>query len=86
MTEAFVRKCPFCSGDMLRSKMPGHIVFTPPWSGIFKGGKIRAYPWACMGCGVVLHYVESLPVLSAEYREQGAGAAAVSSAATPLKS
>jgi hypothetical protein len=86
MAEAFVRKCPFCQGDMLRSKQPGHLVFTPPWSGMFSLAtlKNRAYPWACMGCGVVLYYLENLPALSSDYKESLARA--VQGAATPLKS
>ena len=85
MTEAFVRRCPFCSGDMLRSKSPARLVYTPPWGGVLRGPKISAYPWACMSCGVILYYVQSLPALAAEYREKQAAQPAPT-APTPLKS
>ena len=94
MGKFFVRKCPFCSGDMLRAKPSWHVVYTPPWSGPFKiaGPRNRAYPWACMGCGVVLLYLDKVQVLAAEYsrtekgRAELAGAVSNSTSREPLKS
>lgn len=72
MAELLVRKCPHCGGEMIKSNKSWHLAFMPPWSGLlsFGGVKNRAYPWACMGCGVVLLYLENLPVLTADYRRQ----------------
>jgi hypothetical protein len=77
MSEMIVRKCPLCGGEMIKSNKSWHLVFMPPWSGLlsFAGARNRAYPWACMGCGVVLLYLESLPVLTADYRKNKAGKA-----------
>jgi hypothetical protein len=33
---------------------------------LFDWGNERVFPWACMGCGVVLLYLERLPVLTEE--------------------
>ena len=76
MSEIVVRKCPLCGGEMIKSGRNWHLVFMPPWLGLltFSGVRNRAYPWACMGCGVVLMYLDNLPVLAAEYRNRGAKA------------
>jgi len=57
---------------MIKSNKSWHLVYMPPWTGLlsFSGARNRAYPWACMGCGVVLLYMENLPALTAEYRKQ----------------
>jgi hypothetical protein len=68
---------------MLRSRQASPLVFAFPWSGLFSRSRNRAYPWACMSCGVVLFYLENLPALSAEFRERQAQVAKASAA--PLK-
>jgi hypothetical protein len=70
MAESIVRKCPFCSGDMLKGKPTWHLVYTPPWTSILSLAvpKNKAYPWACLSCGVVLLYLDSVPLLAAEYK------------------
>jgi hypothetical protein len=74
MADTFLRKCPFCAGDMVRSKesSAASINFVPPWTGMFSlsGMKHRAYPWACMGCGVVLFYLDNLPVVASSFKER----------------
>ncbi|HEY7369523.1 MAG TPA: hypothetical protein VIA29_06515, partial [Thermoanaerobaculia bacterium] len=72
----FQRKCPFCGGDMLRSRSHNygytHYFWQKPWRRSFFGfGAERVYPWACMGCGVVLLYLARLPAIAAEYRTAG---------------
>ena len=37
-------------------------------AGLFAWGAERVYPWACMGCGVVLFYLDRLPAVAEEYR------------------
>jgi predicted RNA-binding Zn-ribbon protein involved in translation (DUF1610 family) len=71
MSDVVVRKCPLCGGEMIKSNKSWHLVFMPPWAGYFSfsGLRNRAYPWACMGCGVVLMYLDNLPVLAADYRK-----------------
>ena len=89
MGKFFVRKCPFCSGDMLRSKPSWHVVYTPPWSGLLKIAtpRNRAFPWACMSCGVVLFYLDKVQVLSAEYkRNEQMSSVPSATAQEPLKS
>lgn len=40
-----------------------------PWRrSLFSMGAERVFPWACMGCGVVLFYLDRLPVVAEEYR------------------
>jgi hypothetical protein len=57
---------------MVRSKPTWHVVYTPPWSGLLKiaAPRNRAFPWACMTCGVVLLYLDKVQVLAAEYRRE----------------
>ena len=76
MSDIVVRKCPLCGGEMIKSGKSWHLVFMPPWTGLlsFSGARNRAYPWACMGCGVVLMYLDNLPVLAADYRNREAKA------------
>ena len=74
MIETFQRKCPFCGGDMLRSRSHKwgytHYFWQKPWGRTFFGfGAERVYPWACMGCGVVLFYLDRLPAVAEEYRD-----------------
>jgi len=71
MADVVVRKCPLCGGEMIKSNKSWHLVFMPPWSGLLSisGARNRAYPWACMGCGVVLMYLDNLPILAADYRK-----------------
>jgi hypothetical protein len=69
----FQRRCPFCGGDMLRSRSHNygytHYFWQKPWKRSFFGfGAERVYPWACMGCGVVLLYLDRLPAIAQEYR------------------
>ena len=74
---------------MLRSKPTWHVVYTPPWSGLLKiaAPRNRAFPWACMSCGVVLFYLDKVQVLSAEYkRNEQISAVAAATAQEPLKS
>jgi tetratricopeptide (TPR) repeat protein len=76
MIETFRRKCPFCGGDMLRSRSHKwgytHYFWQKPWGRTFFGfGAERVYPWACMGCGVVLFYLDRLPAVAEEYRDVG---------------
>ena len=63
------RKCPLCGGELVRSRTPTFRFWRSPWRRrLFGGHDERVFPWACMGCGVVLLYLERLPVLSEESR------------------
>ena len=69
----FQRRCPLCSGEMLRSRSPNSgytsYFWKKPWkTGVFQWGVERVYPWACMKCGVVLLYLDRLPAIAEEYR------------------
>jgi hypothetical protein len=69
----FERKCPLCSGSMIRSRSASSgytkYFWQKPWkSGFFQWSNVRVYPWACMGCGVVLLYLDRLPAVAEEYR------------------
>jgi hypothetical protein len=89
MSEAIPRRCPLCSGDMIPGRRTWHIVFTPPWAKIWGlGPRMRGYPWACTGCGVVLFYLDRTPVLAAEYKKSKSKIAETTAATstTPLKS
>jgi hypothetical protein len=73
MSTPFIRKCPFCGSDMLRSQTHQsgytHYFWQKPWKRSFLGlGAERVYPWACMGCGVVLFYLGRLPAVAEEFR------------------
>jgi hypothetical protein len=73
MSSTFQRNCPFCGGIMLRSRTAeyGHVQYfwQKPWKRTFLGlGAERVYPWACMGCGVVLFYLDRLPAIAEEFR------------------
>ena len=73
MSDAFHRKCPLCGGEMLRSRSntSGYTSYfwKKPWkTGIFSWGVEKVFPWACMGCGVVLFYLDRLPAVAEEYR------------------
>lgn len=59
------RKCPLCGGELVRSKSATFRFWRSPWKrGLFDLRGERVFPWACMGCGVVLLYLERLPVLT----------------------
>ncbi|HMA17837.1 MAG TPA: hypothetical protein VKS03_05305 [Thermoanaerobaculia bacterium] len=73
MSTPFIRKCPFCGADMLRSQTHQsgytHYFWQKPWKrSLFGLGAERVYPWACMGCGVVLFYLDRLPAIAEEFR------------------
>ena len=61
-----------------------------PWkTGFFQWGPERVFPWACMGCGVVLLYLDRLPSIVEEYktaREKGEKETSRQIATEPLKS
>ena len=84
MSELIVRKCPLCGGEMIKSNKSWHLVFAPPWSGLLSlsAGRNKAFPWACMGCGVVMMYLDNLPILAAEYRRKKDGQTQLGSVAT----
>jgi hypothetical protein len=72
-SDAFHRKCPLCGGEMLRSRSntSGYTSYfwKKPWkTGLFSWGVEKVFPWACMGCGVVLFYLDRLPAVAEEYR------------------
>src|SRR5450759_2932755 len=70
----YQRKCPLCNGGTLvrsRSSNSGYTFYfwKKPWKRWWLDmGVERVYPWACMGCGVVLLYLDRLPAVAAEYR------------------
>ena len=87
----FQRKCPLCAGDMLRSRSASSgytsYFWKKPWkSGFLQMGSERIYPWACMGCGVVLLYLERLPAVSKDYKRAREKETARQIAPEPLKS
>jgi hypothetical protein len=52
---------------MVRSRSASFHFWRWPWKRkLFEWATERVFPWACMGCGVVLLYLERLPVLSEE--------------------
>jgi len=86
----FQRKCPLCSGEMIRSQRPSGDFWKMPWKSSFlpMGGE-RIYPWACMSCGVVLLYLDRLPAIAEEYkqaRDKGEKEPSRQIAPEPLKS
>ncbi len=68
------RKCPLCNGGNLvrsRSSSAGYTFYfwKKPWKrNFFDTGVERVFPWACMGCGVVLLYLDRLPAVALDYR------------------
>ena len=69
MSSAFQRKCPLCGGDLIRSAHSIVSFWWKPWRRkLFDWGSERVYPWACMGCGVVLLYLDRLPAVAGEYK------------------
>ena len=81
MSDAFHRKCPLCGGEMLRSRShtSGYTSYfwKKPWKmGLFAWGVEKVFPWACMGCGVVLFYLDRLPAIVEEYRTSRSAARA----------
>ncbi len=87
----FQRKCPLCNGGMLvRSRSHssgGHAYFwKKPWKRkFFDFGIERVYPWACMGCGGGLLYLERLPAIAEEYRTAAEPLAAARGAPAPIQ-
>ena len=52
---------------MVRSRSATLRFWRSPWKRrLLALGEERIFPWACMGCGVVLLYLERLPVRSEE--------------------
>lgn len=54
-----------------RSASSGYTAYfwKRPWKrGFFDAGVEPVYPWACMGCGVVLLYLDRLPAVAEEFR------------------
>jgi hypothetical protein len=67
---AFQRKCPLCGGDLIRSSGATLSFWRKPWGRkLFDWGNNRVFPWACMGCGVVLLYLDQLPAVADEYKK-----------------
>ena len=57
-----------------RSATSGYTTYfwKKPWkTRFFDLGTERIYPWACMGCGVVLLYLDRLPAIAEEYKRAG---------------
>jgi hypothetical protein len=74
-----------------RSSSSGYTSYfwKKPWrTGLFAWGVEKVYPWACMGCGVVLLYLDRLPAIAEEYRSAREGSKEPSRAIepAPLKS
>jgi hypothetical protein len=92
MSSAFHRKCPLCGGDLVRSQThaSGYTTYfwKKPWKrgGFFGWGLEKVFPWACMGCGVVLLYLERLPAVAEEFRSLRNGERAPEGQPAPLKS
>lgn len=87
----FRRKCPLCSGELIRSRShnSGYTFYfwKKPWKrGLFDWGVERVYPWACMGCGVVLLYLDRLPAIAGEYKTARDSETAPKIAPAPLQS
>jgi hypothetical protein len=73
----FQRKCPLCGGDLIRSRHASFTFWRKPWRrSLFDWGDERVYPWACMGCGVVLLYLDRLPAVAEEYKKARNGTVA----------
>lgn len=67
---AFQRKCPLCGGDLIRSAASTLSIWRKPWGRkLFDWGGERVYPWACMGCGVVLLYLDQLPAVAEDFKK-----------------
>lgn len=86
----FQRKCPHCTGMLIRSRSynSGYTFYfwKKPWKRkLFDLGVERVYPWACMGCGVVLLYLDRLPAVAAEYKTALEGDLASSAAPAPIQ-
>ena len=92
MSSAFHRKCPLCGGDLVRSQThaSGYTTYfwKKPWKrgGLFGWGLEKVFPWACMGCGVVLLYLDRLPVVAEEFRSLRHGERAREGQPAPLGS
>jgi hypothetical protein len=87
----FRRKCPMCSGEMVRSSShyAGYTQYfwRKPWKkGIFDFSSEKVYPWACMSCGVVLLYLDRLPSVAEEYRTESRRGRLATGEPAPIKS
>jgi hypothetical protein len=72
---------------LIQAKKVWHVTFTPPWRRLWDvRERHRAFPWACLSCGVVLFYLERLPVLASERDRKKASSPEPAAATTPLKS
>lgn len=81
------RKCPLCGGELVRSKTATFSFWKRPWSRkLFDWGNERVFSWACMGCGVVLIYLDRLPSLVEEPRTGRARSVAPEAQPAHLKS
>lgn len=75
---------------MLRSRSHRYgdmqFFWQKPWKPSFFGfGAERVYPWACMGCGVVLLYLDRLPIVAEEFRSLRDAERAPKGQPAPLK-
>jgi len=87
MSPEITRRCPQCSGEMIQAKKVWHVSFHPPWHRLWDlRDRHRAFPWACLSCGVVLLYLERLPILAAEREAKKMKSAEPATVTTPLKS
>ncbi len=87
----FRRKCPMCGGDLVRSRSDSHgytgYFWKKPWKrGLFDWGAEKVYPWACMGCGIVLLYLERLPSVAEEFKSAREGERVPRIEPAPIKS
>jgi len=81
------RKCPLCGGELVRSRHPTLRFWKRPWKRrLLDWGDPRVFSWACMGCGVVLFYLEKLPALSEESKTARAGSVTREAQPAHLKS
>jgi hypothetical protein len=81
------RKCPLCGGELIRSRSSPFQFWRLPWARrLFDWGDEKVFPWACMGCGVVLLYLERLPVLTEEAENSRIRAVAPKAQPAHLKS
>jgi hypothetical protein len=88
---SFHRKCPLCSGDLVRSRTHSQgytgYFWKKPWkTGLFAWGVEKVYPWACMGCGVVLLYLDRLPAVAEEFKTARDGERVRGVSPEPIKS
>ena len=92
MTEASSASARSAAGDMLRSRRHHVRLHAVLLEEAVEDGRSstaasrRVYPWACMGCGVVLLYLDRLPAVAEEYRTaRAAPAASPDGSPAPIK-